>query len=95
MITPIHTNTIYKHKIELTTEYFDNGDDKDNIWIQQKIIINGSGPISTTLDISDCSLTPEFLRAWADSIQENTITAQLKSKENKTKPPEQKLTSCT
>lgn len=53
--------------VSITTEFLNNGDTKDNIYLQQTIIMQSYGN-SASFNLSSAPLTPKKLRKWADEL---------------------------
>lgn len=52
----------------LDTEFHDNGDDKDNIYLQQTITLN-SYCNNVSINLSGAQITPEKLRQLANELE--------------------------
>lgn len=61
----------------LVTKIFDNGDEKDNIYIEQELILH-SYSNSASFNLAAITLTPEVLRKLANELESQLITASIK-----------------
>lgn len=68
----------------LVTEFFDNGDEKDNIYINQTFSLNSYCNCAQIL-LCGIQITPQILRKLADELSEAKIIAYNNSLKNNIK----------
>jgi len=71
--------------ILVITEFMDNGDDKNNIWLSQRIVLNSYGNSAEIVVGNGCAFTPTKLRQLADMLDAEIAVAEKKALESRTR----------